>query len=186
VTPACAVVLAGLCLQSPYDKATNLNAMYAFSDGTGVAQPDAVRRLSVRIEAYQSDNIRAQDPSGLPRACAGSACVAYLKTCSADGLQCEWDWGRAPGKDEPFGTLTVWIGATSIAAMAAAERAIAVEWEPSKGARLSVPLAALSERSSLAYLPPCTAVVQSGCANMFEGRVPMAKLTREQRLHLGD
>jgi hypothetical protein len=186
VTPACALVLAGLCLQSPYDKATNLNAMYAFNDGTGVAQPDAVRRLGVRIEAYQSDNIRTQDPSGLPRACAGPACVAYLKTCSADGLQCEWDWGRAPGKDEPFGTLTVWIGATSIAAMAAAERAIAVEWEPSKGARLSVPLAALSERSSLAYLPPCTAVVQSGCASMFEGRVPMAKLTREQRLHLGD
>jgi hypothetical protein len=173
MTPACALVLAGLCLQSPYDKATNLNAMYAFSDGTGVARPEAVRRLGVRIEAYQGDNIVAQDPTGLPRACVGVACIAYLKTCSDDGLQCEWDWGRAPGKDAGFGALTVWIGATSAAAMDAAVRAIAVQWWSGEGTPTPVPLAALGERSSLAYLPPCTAAVQTGCVNMFVGRVPV-------------
>jgi hypothetical protein len=182
MTPACAMVLAGLCLQSPYDKATDLVAMYAFGDGvTGVAQPAAVRRLGVRIAIYQSDNIRERDPAGLPRACVGEACEIYLKTCSGDGLRCEWDWGGARN-DPRFVTDSLWIDATSSGAMESAVQAISVQWWSGKGPTVPVPLSAMSQRSDLHYVRPCEGTVQTDCINPFLGRVPEAKTTREPRM----
>jgi hypothetical protein len=189
MTPACALVFAGFCVHSPYDRAVNVNSMVAVYDVAGnrlgVAQPEAVRRLGARIEAYQSDLIRPQDPTGLPKACSGKACVIYLKTCSDDGLACEWDWG-SPSEQTPYvSTETVWIGATSASAMKAAVRAISVEsWRQGR-APVPIPLAALDQPSSFAYARPCTATVQTDCVNMFDGRVPVATATREQRLRDG-
>ena len=166
------MVLAGLCLQSPYDKATDLVAMYAFSDGvTGVAQPAAVRRLGVRIKVYQSDDLRERDPAGLPRACVGQACEIYLKTCSDDGLRCEWDWGGASNGPR-FVTDSLWIEATSRKTMDSAVQAISAEWWSGKDLTVLVPLSTMAQRSDLNYVRPCEGEVQSDCINPFLGRVP--------------
>ena len=188
MTPACAIVLAGLCLRSPYDKAADLIAMYHLSDGAGVAQPAVVRRLGVLIEAAVSDVVdRSQDPTGLPRACVSEICVTYLKTCSVDGLQCEWDWDRAPnaGGRRYISTRTVWIKAESRTAMAAAVQALAVQAGEGE-LRPSVALATMDQLSPLGYLPPCDAAFQKDCVNLFYGRVPEVPLTREQRMRTGD
>ena len=157
----------------PYDEAADLVAMYAFSDGvTGVAQPSAVRRLGVRIEIYQSDDLRERDQAGLPRACVSQACEIYAKTCSDDGLRCEWDWGGA--SDNPrFVTDSLWIDATSRGAMDSAVHAISAQWWSGKDLTVLVPLSTMAQRSDLNYVRPCEGEVQSDCINLL-GRVPEA------------
>ena len=120
--PGCAVVLAGLCIAAPYDRATQLSAMYRPDDGrTGVADPEVVRRLGVRIDAYQSDLILSKLTAGAAATCVNGGCVIYAKSCSADGLECLYEWAIAP-KGAPWvtGTLKFSIHATSAAAMRAA------------------------------------------------------------------
>jgi len=166
----CALVVAGLCLQAPYDRAVDLSAFFT---PTPAADPHVVRRLGVRIEAYQSDNPVPHATDGLPESCLGASCVLYAKTCSGDGLDCEWDWGGVPGAGADFYTRTFIIKATSSPAMDRAERAISVE---AVDGGPTIPLTQLSIASPLGYLPVCTSgqVDGSRCVNPFYGRIPDA------------
>jgi hypothetical protein len=173
---SCAALLAGLCVLAPYDKATDLQAMYAYSDGvTGIAQPAAMETLGVHIVAAQSDNIFARDTAGLARACAGDLCILYLKTCTPDGLTCEVDWGRAGA---PFDTTTFWISANSAAAMARASAAMSlVLSRDGKHADGQIPVVQLSQVAALPYLPPCVDHDGPDCVTLMNGRVPAAPAT---------
>jgi hypothetical protein len=193
---ACAVLLAGTCVQAPYDRATELLAMYSYSNGDGVPHPQVQKRLGVRIVAAQTDDLIARDTAGTARACRGDACVLYVKTCSADGRECEYDWGRAwpPGPGNLNGAIfynvVLWIKATSAEAMSRATAALSVVAGPDESP-VFVPVAAMNVASRLEYWPPCAAGTKDhpsqdppGCVNLFYGRAPDADLTRDQRLHL--
>jgi hypothetical protein len=135
VAPTCAIVLAGLCLVAPYDKAVDLNAMYAIVDAHGhrlASEPDAVRRLGVKIDAYQSDNIVFKQSAATAEACAGQDCVRYARACAPNGLICYVEWGRlqsARGRSaEPILiTRAFSISAVSVEAMRRANEALFVD-----------------------------------------------------------
>jgi hypothetical protein len=168
--PGCVLILASLCLPAPYDRATDLRASWAVSDGrTGVAQADVVARLGVRITAVQSDNLRPRQISGLARACNGRTCLLYLRTCTPSGLRCEWDWGVAPTAKAPgFYTREVLIDAASPAAMTRAVAALSIN--PETGAP-AVPLAAMNVTAALPYRPPCNGPQTASCDVSYD-RIP--------------
>ena len=170
----CAVILAGLCLQAPYDRAVDLEAFYRMTDAKtgarlGVAQPAAVKALGVRIEVYSGDDLQPHETAGLSRACAGESCLLYAKTCAADGLVCEWDWGPNPSPGEGLRSFTVLVTAKTPAAMAKAISAASIR-PADQG---YVPLAAMKAPSPYAFRPPCEGEVSSDCTNLFYGLIPV-------------
>ena len=165
----CAAVLAGLCLQAPYDRAVD---EHAFVVPALEAKASVVQRLGVRVEVYHGDDFRPHVADGLHRACVGGSCILYAKTCSDDRLHCEWDWGAEPARDRPdFYTWTFTISARSTEAMVRAERAISVQVD-----RQTVPLTELSTRSNLDYRPPCAGGEEATCVNPFYGRIPLLEV----------
>jgi hypothetical protein len=191
VTPACAIVLAGLCLPAPYDKVTDLEAMYAFNNGAGRAQQAVVDKLGIRIRAIQTDNIVAKAADDAPEACQELACVRYVKSCSPDGLECQIEWGEVSAEStKRFGVATVYtleftLAARSVVAMRAVQNALYVAPSGYSQQRVYIPVAAMTVLSSQPYQPFCDGRGQpAGCRTTAFGLFPNLKLTREQRYGL--
>jgi len=191
MTPACAIVLAGLCLPAPYDKATDLVAMYAISGGVGRAQPAVIYRLGVKIDAIQADNLVPKAAEGVPETCVRTACVRYVKSCSPDGLVCQVEWGELTPENAraPMGpvvsTSEFILRAGTGAAMRATQQALFVEVRPKDGDPVYIPVASMSELSSTAYRPLCEQGENPpGCTNNYFGLLPDMRFTREQRTGL--
>jgi hypothetical protein len=193
---ACAIVLAGLCLPAPYQHAASYGS--ALSDICDVkphhcyshVDPRWARRLGVQIDTYETDDMEAKVSTGLPRACQGDVCVLYLRACTADGLECEYDWGKlyAPSPGNLDGTVfynvVFRLKAKSAAAMKRAVANLSVEVTTNKEPTL-VPVSSMTVASASRYDPACDEPhAPDACPNLMYGRVPRAVLTREQRFSL--
>jgi len=168
--PGCAVILAGLCVAAPFDRATQLHAMYAYTDGrTGVADPDLVRRLGVQIDLWRSDNLVAKDTTGGRRACGDAGCVVYIAVCSQDGLDCRYEWkaDTPHGFEGATGTLT--MHARSEVEMEHARNAVFVR----TGAGIGDWISSVSLTADPAnLLPECGDETVARCYNPFVGLWP--------------
>jgi len=174
-------VLAGLCLVAPYDKVADLNATYAIVGAHGhrlASEPDVVRRLGVKIEVYQSDNIVFKQPATAAEACTGQDCVRYARACSPDGLTCYVEWGRPrPAKDPSADPILVTrafsISAVSVDAMRRADEVLFVDGSAGADGSRFIPLAAMRAVSATPYHRACDKHYSGpDCVNLFVGILP--------------
>jgi hypothetical protein len=131
---ACAFMILSLCLppeMTPPETHDRILSADAMSSGPGF-------RLGVAI---RSDVHQVHDGTRSPRACAGGACVHYVRTCAAP-LACDYQVWRSGEGARPLGFR---LEARTPEAWRWATEHLTLMVGPSGEARL--PLAALRERS---------------------------------------
>ena len=165
--------------------------MYAYSDGRGHAQASTLRKLGVKIRAYVTDNIVSKEAAGIPEACVDGLCVGYLKSCTRDGLICEFEWGRfsslGPTKTgrRVLTTLEFSISARSVEIMQRTEEALFVEAAREGGNATLIPVSAMHTESE--PLDPATCRNSDplpDCIHTVNALIPPAIVDREERIVL--
>ena len=163
----CAVVWASVCIPVPYDRVAALESIFRPAHYHDPRARD-VRRLGVRLTAYQPDNFFDQDPNGLSALCEDRVCVRYRKRCDPSGRICSYRWGvfrpTANGSGAGFWSEAIDIHASSRRARLRAEAKLLMQIDPGDGTSTRQwPLSRLTALSATSEIAACPIAMTPGC-----------------------
>ena len=148
----CLAILAGFCFSSA--------SIEAHFRNVGLGYALTVTTPHYEASTGRTDVLRSYDWRHQPKACAGTNCVRYHKSCAAGASRQSCDYQIASSGDMTSGSIH--ISAASAEDIATAEREIAL-WFGSDQPML--PLAALKGPPATGELAPCPPDIDSKICN---------------------